>query len=313
MAMEPAARSSAPAMREQMALTIETAMAADERLALLLADISVSLFSAALRRFPARALNLGIMEQALVSVGAGMALEGFIPVMHSIAPFLVERTFEQIKDDFCFQRLGGNFISIGASYDYSTEGMTHHAPGDVQILSSLPGMRITVPGASAEFDALFRETYASGAPVYYRLGERQNARALPVRFGHAETLRHGGRATVLAVGPMLDATAEAVADLDVSLLYYTTLAPFDADTLRAAHGADPERPVVLVEPFYAGTLTPAVVDALAPQPVRVEAIGVPREVLSRYGTRKQHDAALGLDTPGIRARLLRALEHETAG
>src|SRR5260370_511485 len=114
-------------------------------------------------KYPDRAVNVGIMEQTMVSVAAGIAVEGFIPVVHSIAPFLAERPFEQLKDDFCYQRLGGNFISIGGSYDYSTEGMTHHGPGDVPILRNLPGIRIVMPGTPAEFDPLFREAYASGA------------------------------------------------------------------------------------------------------------------------------------------------------
>jgi len=294
----------APTMRAQMVHTVEAVMAADERVALLLADVGAEQFKGALKAYPRRALNVGIMEQTLVSVGAGMALEGYIPVMHSIAPFLVERTFEQIKDDFCYQGLGGNFISIGASYDYSTEGMTHHAPGDVQILCSLPGMRVVVPGTPGELDRLFRAAYADRAPTYYRLSVRRNAEDRAVRFGRAETLRRGPAATVIAVGPLLDAALAATTGLDVTLLYYTTLAPFDGEALRRAHKGGP---VVLVEPFYAGTLTAAVVEALAPAAVRVEAIGVPREVLTRYGTPEQHDAALGLTPQGMRARLERLL------
>ncbi|HKT37754.1 MAG TPA: transketolase C-terminal domain-containing protein [Ktedonobacterales bacterium] len=291
-------------MRAQMGRTVQDLMAHDERLAVLLADISRPFFAEAFARYPDRTLNLGIQEQTQVSVGAGFALEGYIPVMHSIAPFLVERAFEQIKDDFCFQRLGGNFITIGASHDYSTEGMTHHAPGDVQILRSLPGMRIVVPGAPGEFDRLFREAYADAAPTYYRLSDQRNSDEHPVRFGHAEIVKRGAQATVIAVGPMLERTQAAVSDLDVTLLYYTTLVPFDGETLRAvcANGK-----VALVEPFYAGTLTPEVSAALAPLPARIEAIGIPREVPLRYGTPEQHDEALGLTPQGIHARIVRFL------
>ena len=129
-----------------------------------------------------------------------MAAEGLIPVAHSIAPFLVERPFEQLKDDFCYQQLGGNFISIGANYDYSTDGMTHQAPGDVQILRSLPGMQIVVPGTAREFDALFRESYANGSPTYFRTSLSVNPEDVAVRFGKAEVVRTGTQATVVAVG-----------------------------------------------------------------------------------------------------------------
>jgi transketolase len=287
-------------MRDQMAQTVEAVMARDERVMLVLAEISRTPLDSIFRAYPDRALNVGIMEQTLVSVAAGLAVEGFIPVVHSIAPFLVERPFEQLKDDFCYQRLGGNFISIGASYDYSTEGMTHHAPGDVPILRSLPGMHIVVPGTPAEFDALFREAYADGAPTYYRLGLKCNPEDRPVHFGQLDVVRHGSRATVVAVGPMLASVLAAVADLDVTVLYCSTVAPFDGETLREANASSD---IVLVEPYYAGALVPDVVAAMGQTPVRVAAIGVPREVLTRYGTPEEHDVALGLTPKGIRRRI----------
>jgi len=151
-----------------------------------------------------------------VSVAAGIAMEGFIPIVHSITPFLVERPFEQIKDDFCYQQLGGNFISTGASYDYSTEGMTHHGPGDVQLLRSLPGMQIVVPGTPGEFDSLFRESYANGSPTYYRLAVKSNPVEYPVRFGELAVVKQGKQATVIAVGPMLASVLPAVEDMDMT-------------------------------------------------------------------------------------------------
>jgi transketolase len=287
-------------MRAQMARTIVELLDEDPRLFVVLADISAESFASAANRHPDRIVNVGIMEQTMISLAAGTALEGLIPVCHTLVPFLVERPLEQLKDDFCYQGLGGNFVSSGASYDYAAMGMTHHGPGDVAILRTLPGMEIVVPGTAAEFDRLFRQAYADGSPTYFRTGLAQNAEDRDVRFGRLEVVRTGGRATVVTVGPTLDATLAAVAGLDVTVLYATTLVPFDARTLREM---TPSRTVVLVEPFFEGTLVADVVAALAPDAVRIEAIGVPRRVLSRYGTPEQHDAAIGLTPDGIRRRI----------
>ncbi len=291
-------------MREQMVRTLEDLLDRDERLVVLLGNISTGLFRRGWRDHTDRLYDVGILEQTMMSAAAGLAMEGLIPVAHSITPFVVERCYEQIKDDFCFQQLGGNIISTGASYDYTTEGMTHHGPGDVAILKQLPGIEIAVPGTAAEFDALFRERYADGAPTYYRLSAHQNATSQPVRFGQANVLRKGSQATVIAVGPALEPTLAAAADLDVALLYYATVAPFDAETLRA-HGQSGK--VALVEPYYEGTLVADVAAALVGTPTRIEAIGVPHAVLSHYGTPTQHDEAIGFTPRGIRARIANLL------
>lgn len=291
-------------MRQQMFQTVSDLLERDERLVLVLADISTDAFTETHKS--ERVINVGIMEQTMTGVAAGIALEGFIPVLHSITPFLVERPFEQIKDDFCYQELGGNFISIGASYDYSTEGMTHHGPGDVQILRSLPGMQIVVPGTAGEFDRLFREAYANGSPTYFRLSLSTNPVEYPVHFGQLEVVQTGSRATIIAVGPSLAYTLPAVEDLDVTVLYCTTVAPFDVETLRTHCQGNK---IVLVEPYYAGVLLPDISAAMGRTPVAIESIGVPHKVLSRYGTPRQHDEALGLTPEGIRRRVERFLSE----
>ena len=291
-------------MRQQMAKTLEELMEYDKRLVVVLAEISYSLFNKNNVAFAKRILNLGIMEQTMVSVAAGIAMEGLIPVVHSITPFLAERPFEQIKDDFCYQQLGGNFISTGASYDYSEEGMTHHGSGDVQILRSLPGMQIVVPGTPGEFDALFREVYANGLPTYYRLSVKSNPVEYPVRFGEMVVVKQGKQATVIAVGPMLASVLPAVEDMDVTVLYCTTVAPFDGETLRAASQSSN---IVVVEPYYEGVLVPDICAAMKQTPIRVETIGVPHKVLTHYGKPEQHDVALGLTPGGIRLKIERFL------
>jgi transketolase len=293
-------------LRRQFVKTVESLMASDPRLVVLLGDISVFGFRQAFNLYPERIYNIGICEQAMTSLAAGLAKEGFVPLLHSIAPFVVERCFEQLKVDFCYQRLPGNVVSVGGSYDYAALGCSHHCPGDVEILRSLPGMEIVVPGTPAEFDRLFRAAYADSSPTYFRLSESSNAQDCDVAFGKASVIKQGRLATVVAVGPMLQATLAAVQDLDVTILYYTTVAPFDAETLRQNC---PNGNVALVEPFYAGTMARDIHAALGPKPVAIEAIGVPRRFLTDYGRATQHDEAIGVTPSGIRDRV-RKFIHE---
>jgi transketolase len=292
-------------MRKQLVQTVSRLLASDERLVLLLCDIGVFGFREAQQAFPDRVYNIGILEQGTVSAAAGLAKTGLIPVVHTIAPFLTERCLEQIKVDFGYQALGGNFVTVGASYDYAALGCTHHCPGDVQIMTAIPGVEVILPGTAAEFDRLFSATYASGNPTYFRLSEVETGAALEPAFGRATVVKEGKQATVVAVGPILAPVMEAAKDRDVTVLYYTTVTPFDDETLRqhAAHGK-----VLLCEPYYKGGLTAQITEALWPKPVLVRNVGVPRRFLTNYGTIKEHDAALNLTPAGIGAELDRLID-----
>ncbi len=289
-------------MRDRMGKVVCDLIEADQNTALILADIGKSYFQDAFKKFPERVLNLGIMEQTAVSLAAGFALEGFHPIVHSITPFVTERPFEQIKDDFCYQGSGGTLISVGASYDYGTDGMTHHGSADVPILKTLPRMQICVPGTPDEFEALLRQTYRNGEPTYIRTSMQENNSSRPARFGKLHLEREGRDGVVVAVGPMLDRTLAAVKEMDLTVLYATTVVPFDEETLRnAVANASPH--VILVEPYYEGALVQDVARALLAIATRIEAIGVPHRILDRYGPPERHDREYGLTAEGIRARI----------
>jgi len=115
-------------MRDRFSKTVELLMAEDKRLVVLLGDIGVYGFRRVFEKFPDRCYNIGICEQAVTSLAAGLASGGLIPVIYGIAPFVTERCFEQIKIDLCYQRLPAKIVSIGASYDYAALGCTHHCP-----------------------------------------------------------------------------------------------------------------------------------------------------------------------------------------
>jgi len=286
------------AMRERFAATACELLDQDRSVAVVLADISASMFAEAAARHPDRVVNVGIREQLLVNVGAGMAMTGMRPVVHTFASFLVERGFEQVKLGFAHQGVGGVLVSAGASYDMSHGGRTHQAPGDVALLDTLPDWTIHVPGHPDEVDTLLRAAVAGDGMVYLRTSTQQNSRSMPVDdSGAMMVVRRGSGGTVVAVGPMLDQVLSATEGIDVTVLYAATVRPFDAQTLVATLGSPV---VILVEPYLAGTSTRCVAEALAHVSHRVLALGVPRVELRRYGRPEEHTAALGLDGAGIR-------------
>jgi len=288
-------------MRERFTRTSAALLDDDERVAVVLAEISVEAFARAMRDHPDRVVNVGIMEQTLIGVAAGLAMEGFHPIVHTIAPFLVERGLEQLKLDFGYQGLDGTFVSVGASYDYASSGGTHHGPGDVQAALTIPAMRVLVPGHEDEVERLLRATVGDGVPTYLRTSATSNGAPLDVAPGRLEIVRRGTLATLVAVGPMLSRVRDATDALDVSILYATTVAPVDAQTLRSvvADGST----LIVVEPYYEGTTALALGPALEDRRVRTASIGVPRRFLHRYGEPREHDAALGLDAAGLATRI----------
>jgi transketolase len=287
-------------MRARFTAVTSSLMDANPRLAVVLADIGASEFEPARACHRDRVINLGIREQLMIGVTAGLALAGMRPIAHTFAPFLVERPFEQIKLDIVHQGVGAVLVSAGASYDYPFYGRTHLAPGDVALLDTLPGWTVHVPGHPDEAETLLRDAVAGPGPVYVRLSLLANAAGFDVRPGQFVVLRTGSRGTVVAVGPLADDVLAASEGMDVTVLYAATIRPFDAATLRATL----TRPdVVIVEPYLAGTSVPFVADALRDIPHRVLGLGVGREELRRYGTPAEHQAAHGLDRAGLKASI----------
>lgn len=286
-------------MRKQLPITIEDVIKREERLILLYGDVGTYGFRHSQAQFPNRVYNVGILEQSMISMAAGLAMQGFIPVVHTIATFLIERSLEQIKDDFGYQRLGGNFISIGASYDLASWGCTHQCPGDVGILKNVPDVEIVVPGTPLEFDSLFKQSYADGRPTYFRLSGKSNSQNHDVKFGKANVIRTGKDGTVIVVGPMLERAEEVCKDLDVTILYYTTIAPFDQETLRNNLAGNK---LVVCEPYYSGACSVDVADSIS-RPIQTFYIGVPREFPHHYGTSDDLDKFFGLNTDGLRDKI----------
>jgi transketolase len=279
-------------MRQHFYDLTREALAADERIAVVTAQIGADAIGDHPRHF-----DVGIREQLMIGVAAGLAAEGLRPVAHSYTPFLVERPYEMLKLDLGHNDLGAILVSIGASYDAAHEGRTHQAPEDVALVAALPGWTIHVPGHVDELDVLLRNAFAGDGRVYVRLSEETNHAR--VDGGGFTVLRNGSRdaALVLAIGPILRPVLEATVDRDVTVAYLATVRPFPHDDLRAALGDGTD--VVLVEPYLAGTSSADVAVALRDRPHRLLSLGVPNAEFRHYGTGAEHRAAHGLDAAGI--------------
>src|SRR5262245_41236084 len=185
-------------MRERFYELAREALDENERVAVVTAQIGTDSIGEHPRHF-----DVGIREQLMIGVAAGLALEGYRPVAHSYTPFLVERPYEQIKLDLGHQDVGAVLVSTGASYDAAAEGRTHQAPEDVAALSALPGWTIHVPGHPDELERVFARALNADDRVYIRLSEERNP--APVDGDGLVLLREGGAGAplVVAVGPTL--------------------------------------------------------------------------------------------------------------
>jgi transketolase len=268
----------------------------DDRLALLFGDISVFLFNEFSELHPDRLFNVGICENTLISVAAGMSAAGFHPIVHTIAPFITERSYEQVKLDVCYNHFGCTIVTCGGSFDYAWDGATHHCYTDLELMRMLPGMEVMQPGSKKEFDVLLSGCYNNGKPSYLRIAADEHGLDLPVEFGKGVVVKEtlGAALTVITAGPLLGNVAAAAVDLPINILYYPTLKPFDADLLCRFS----KTRILVVHDAYG--LFETVNASCA---VQSEYYGLPDVFCCYYGTLQDIRQKLGLDPAGIRARM----------
>ena len=262
-------------------------------------DIGMWAIQEILRDFPDRATNVGIYEDGMFSIAAGMALRGLVPTIFGIQPFLIERTLEQIKLDLAYHKAGVNVVGTGAAIDYSKYGYSHYCAEDIGLIKLIPGVEFVAAGTANQFGQLFEQSYRNGNSTFFRISDHPNKFECDVVFGKANVIQKGTRATVIAVSVMLDPVLEALADQDVTVLYYTTLEPFDRATLVQHCGSGK---ILVCEPHFSGSLLHDIHEALPNRPLQISHVGLPREIFRTYGTYAEKMAHYGLDARNIRQK-----------
>ena len=211
----------------------------DKRLVVLVGDISHGILKQFAEKCKNRYYNIGICEPSIVNLSAGLSKVGLIPVVHTIAPFLIERAYEQIKLDFGYQKLPINLISVGGSFDYSKLGCSHHCYSDISLLSHFKRSNLIIPGSKNEFKILFKKVYKLNSINYFKLpnlSHNYNFKEKQISFGKLIKVKDGIDVTICVTGyhlkTVLEVQQELKKKISLDILYFHTLKPFDFNNVR---------------------------------------------------------------------------------
>ncbi len=236
-------------MRNETIAALTEYATANSDVMLLTADLGYSVLEQFAEALPGQYCNVGVCEQAMVGIAAGLALSGKRVALYSIANFPTLRCLEQLRNDVCYHDLPVTVISVGGGLAYGPQGYTHHGLEDLGIMASLPGMAVTCPADPHEAEELLPQLMERRGPAYLRLGRAGepvlHQSGTPVTLGKAVTLRTGSDVALLATGPILGralAAAEELAGqgISASVVSFPAITPLDAECifrLAASHRA----------------------------------------------------------------------------
>lgn len=282
----------------------------DERISLIVGDLGFGVVGPFAERFPKRFLNVGVAEQNMTGVGAGMALSGKVVFTYSIANFPTLRCLEQIRNDVCYHNANVKVVAVGGGFAYGSLGMSHHATEDLAIMRALPGMVVVAPGDPVEVEQATRAIAASPGPCYLRLGRagEPTVHRPGVAFclGKAITVRTGSDITLISTGGLLE-TALQVAErlvkdgIQARVLSMHTVKPLDTEAILAA-ARETRAIVTLEEHSVIGGLGGAVAEVLAESgelQVPFKRLGFPSAFSSHVGSQKYLREKYGISAEGI--------------
>ena len=266
----------------------------DESIFLLVGDVGYSLVEPFAQEFPRRFINIGIAEQNMIGIAAGLALSGKVVFAYSLANFPTLRCVEQIRNDVCYHDANVKIVASGGGLAYGALGMTHHATEDLAIMRALPNMTVIAPGDPTEAALATRAAAEFPGPCYLRLartGDPVVHETVPdFQIGKAITVRNGDAITLVASGGILHNTVQAAKQLEQKgikprVLSMHTVKPLDAEALLAA-ATETKAIITIEEHSIIGGLGSAVAEVLAES-------GISRIVFKRVGIKDCFSPVVG--------------------
>lgn len=306
--------------RDSFGTALLAAGEADERVAVLAADLAGACRLAPFaEKFPERYFQMGIAEQNMIGVAAGLAMGGLVPVATTFASFAAMRCCEQARTDLAYPHLNAKVLGIDSGVAVGTLGASHYAIEDVAIYRSMPGMVVLCPANGHETAKAVLAMFRHEGPVYLRLPGGKNLPNIyeedyDFQIGRAETVREGDDVAIFATGLMVGRALEAAALLEkrgagARVVNVHTLKPLDEAAVRKAAGQ--VRLIATVEEHSPigglGSAVGGVLAALGAHPPLV-AISLP-DAYAPIGSHDEILAAQGLTSRSIDEKIADAWEN----
>ncbi len=231
-------------MRDAFTRTLQTLARENKDLVLVTGDLGFGVLFPFMKEFPDQFINAGISEQAMMSLAAGMAMEGKTVVVYSIGNFPTLRCLEQIRNCCAYHDANVKIVCVGAGFVYGVLGMTHHATEDMSALRLLPGVRVYAPADARETEAVMPLFINEPGVAYMRIGRggepcfHKEGELLGYQTGKALPQREGADAYILTAGGILGSAMDAAERLkekgfQVGVASFPTVKPLDVDYLQS--------------------------------------------------------------------------------
>lgn len=264
----------------------------DDRIVLLIGDVGWKIFDNFKNTYPNRFFNCGIAEANMITVAAGLAMNGFRPFVYTFATFNIERPYEQIRIDIAYQNLPVVIIGLGGGLSYSSLGISHSTIEDIALTRLLPNFTVICPADTVETRAAIQESIKKDSPVYIRIGKEKETiihKSKPnFQIGTGISLKSGKDICIIACGPILSNIIEAseillALGIETQIVSFHTIKPIDYDLLKKIFSKY-SLIFTIEEHSLIGGLGSAIAEWVVDQPERYKAqlvrIGIPEQYLN---------------------------------
>ncbi|QDU19893.1 transketolase family protein [Urbifossiella limnaea] len=300
-------------MRENCLKTVYELAKTDERIVFVGSDLGVGVLAEFKRDMPDRFFMEGVAEQNLVGVAAGLAMEGHVVYLNTIATFLSRRCYEQVAVDLCLHNVNVRLIANGGGVVYAPLGPTHLATEDIAIMRALPNMAVVAPADAKEMIRFMHASVDHAGPIYIRVAKGHDpivtTQTGPFVIGKAVPMRTGGEVLLVTTGVGLQVCLAAADQLaaggvKAAVLHFPTIKPFDTEALHA-HAEGAAAIVAVEEHTIIGGLGGACAEYLAETDLlasrKFKRVGIPDVFPSVYGDQNGMMRKYGISAEAVAA------------